>query len=253
MEQITTLAWQWYQALSQLSNWVGQPLQSLLGSSTVPALSALLLGLLGGLAPCQISANAGAVLYVTQAGDDRRAHWTVVRDFLAGKAAVYLLLGFLAGMLGLQLPIPVMALLRKLSGPLLILIGLHFIGWLGTNGATGERVTAWIRARAPRRGSPALWLGVAFSLGFCPTMAMIFFGALVPLVVQADAGLVLPLIFAIGTSVPVLLWAGALSAGKRAAGRYLRQTRSFNRYLRPVIATLFLLLGINDLILYWLI
>ena len=253
MELITNLAWQWYQVLSQLSNWAGQPLQTLLGGSNIPAVSALLLGLIGGLAPCQMTANAGAVLYVTQAGDDRRSHWIVVRDFLAGKAGVYLLLGLLAGLLGLQMPIPVMAVLRKLSGPLLILIGLHLAGVLRTRGDAGERVTAWLRARAPKRGSPALWLGAAFSLGFCPTMALIFFGALVPLIIQADAGLVLPVIFAIGTSVPVLLWAAALSAGRGAAGRWLRQTRSLNRYLRPVIAVLFLLLGLNDLILYWLI
>lgn len=252
MEQLVEMAYRWYSVMSQLSAWAGAPLQQALGSQSIPAVSALLLGLLGGLAPCQVSANAGAIAYVTRAGQEKRPLWIVVRDFLAGKAAVYVLLGFLAAMLGLQLSPPVMAVLRKLTGPLMILIGLYLLGVWRWQSTAGERVTAWLEQRAPRRGSPAFWLGVAFSLGFCPTMALIFFGALVPLVVQAPAGLVLPVIFAAGTAAPVLLWALALTAGRSAANRWLRQVRGADRYVRWGAAGIFLLMGFNDTVLYWL-
>ena len=254
MEQVVQLAYRWYSLLSQWSAWVGAPLQHALGGSQIPALSALLLGLLGGLAPCQVTANAGAIAYVTKTGQaDQRPLWPTVRDFVLGKMAVYLLLGFLAAMLGLQLPAPAMALLRKLTGPLMIIVGLSFTGLLGLQGALGARVTAWLEAHAPRRGSPALWLGVAFSLGFCPTMAMIFFGALIPLVLQAPAGMVLPALFAIGTAAPVLLWALALgAAGKSGAGRWVRRVRQADGFVRWGAAILFVLLGLNDTVLYWL-
>lgn len=251
MEFLIELAYRWYTLMSQLSNVVGEPVLRLLGSQNIPALSALLLGLLGGLAPCQVTANAGAIAYVTESTREQRPVWPAVGSFLLGKVAVYVGLGFLAAFLGFQLPIPVMALLRKLSGPILIAMGLYMLGWLRWRGPAGERVTEWIRERMPRRGSPAFWLGVAFSLGFCPTMAMIFFGGLVPLVVQANAGLVLPVIFAVGTAVPVLLWAGALSVGREAARRWQRQVRRADRYIRWVAAVVFLVLGLNDLLLYW--
>lgn len=250
---LTDLALQWYSFLSQWSAAVGEPLQRLLGAQSIPGLSALLLGLLGGLAPCQVSANAGAIAYVTQADERRSPLWRVVRDFLFGKMAVYVVLGFLAAMLGLRLPTPVMALLRKLSGPLMILIGLYLAGWLRLGDTGGARLTQWLQDRMPRRGSPPFWLGVAFSLGFCPTMAVIFFGALVPLVVKAPAGMVLPVVFAVGTAVPVILWALALSAGRRAAGSWVRRVRSLDRYVKWGAAAVFLLFGLNDLLLYWLV
>lgn len=251
MQTLVDLAYQWYAVLSQLSNLVGEPIQRLLGSQNLPGLSALLLGLMGGLAPCQVTANAGAIAYVTESSRQERPLWPTVGSFLLGKIAVYATLGFLAAMIGWRLPIPVMALLRKLSGPLLILMGLSMLGWLRWRGPAFERLTEWLQQRIPRRGSPAFWLGVAFSLGFCPTMAMIFFGGLIPLVVASQAGILLAVIFAAGTAVPVILWAGALSAGREAGRRWVKGVRRADRYLRVAAAVIFLLLGLNDFVLYW--
>lgn len=253
MTWFTDLALQWYAVLSQWSAAAGEPLQRLLGAQSIPGLSALLLGILGGLAPCQVSANAGAIAYVAQADERKTPLWRVARDFLFGKMAVYVVLGFLAAMLGLRIPSPVLAWLRRLSGPLMIGIGLYLAGWIRSGDTGGARVTEWLQQRLPRRGSPPFWLGLAFSLGFCPTMAVIFFGALVPLIIQAPAGMVLPVVFAVGTALPVILWAAALSVGRRAAGRWVRRLRSLDRYVRWVAVGIFLLLGLNDLILYWLV
>jgi cytochrome c biogenesis protein CcdA len=252
MEQVADLAYRWYVVLSRLSAQVGEPLQQLLRSQNIPALSALLLGLLGGLAPCQVTGNAGAIAYVTQAGHEQRSLWATVRSYLYGKIAVYVLLGFVAAMLGLKIPGPVMGFLRKLTGPLMVVMGLYFLGLFRTSGATGARVTEWVQAHTPRWAPPALWLGVAFSLGFCPTMAMIFFGALVPLMVQAPVGMLLAVIFAVGTALPVILWASALWLGRGAANRWVRRVRAGDRYVRWVAAAIFLIVGLNDTVLYWL-
>ncbi len=253
MTWLTETAMQWYSVLSHFSAAVGEPLQQLLGAQSIPALSALVLGLLGGLAPCQVSANAGAIAYITQSDDGKGALWQVVRDFLLGKGAVYFALGFLAAMLGLKVPTPILAMLRRLSGPMMIVIGLYLAGLVRINSSSGARVTEWMQAHMPKRLSPPFWLGAAFSLGFCPTMALIFFGALIPLVVEAPAGMILPLIFAVGTSIPVILWATALSAGRKAAARWMKKVRSIDRYVKLGAAIVFLLLGFNDVILYWLI
>lgn len=251
MEWLAEMAYRWYALLSQGAGQVGEPLQRMLGSQNIPGLSALLLGMLGGLAPCQVSANAAAVAYVTQASQGRRPLWGTVGSFLGGKITVYVLLGFIAAILGLRLPTPVMVLMRKLSGPLMILIGLYLVGLLRWTSTAGARVTAWVRERMPRRGSPAFWLGAALSLGFCPTMAVIFFGALVPLVIQAKAGLALPVVFAVGTAAPVILWALALSAGREAADRWVGRVRNMDRFVRWAAATVFVILGLNDTVLYW--
>ena len=251
MTWLTHAAYQWYLAMNQLSSALSAPVFSALGAQNIPAISALLLGLLGGLAPCQMTANAGAIAYVTQAGQGRRSHWPTVWSFLAGKALVYILLGFIAAMLGLKVPTPFLATMRKLSGPLMIIVGLYLAGVIRWQGGLGARLSEWLQERLPRRGSPAFWLGVAFSLGFCPTMAMIFFGTLVPLIIRVPAGMLLPVIFAAGTTVPVILWALALTLGRGAAARWLKSTRSADRYIKGVAAAVFLLIGLNDTLIYW--
>lgn len=231
MKVLVELSYRWYSLMSQLSNTLGAPIQHLLGAQHIPALSALLLGLLGGLAPCQVSANAGAIAYVTQSDQSERRLWSAVGSFVLGKVATYTLLGFLAAMVGWRMPISVMAFLRKLSGPLLIGMGLSMLGRLRWRDRLGPAVTEWIRDRMPGWVSPAFGLGASLSLGFCPTMAMIFFGGLVPLLLQAQAGLLLAVIFAVGTAVPVLLWAGALSLG-HSSKRLVRGVRRADRYIR---------------------
>lgn len=252
MSSLTHAAYQWYLVMNQVSSALSAPIFTALGAQNIPALSALLLGLLGGLAPCQMTANAGAIAYVTQAGQNRRSHWPTVWSFLAGKALIYILLGFIAAMLGLKIPTPFLAAMRKLSGPLMVVVGLYLIRVIRWQGGLGARITEWLQEHLPKRGSPAFWLGVAFSLGFCPTMAMIFFGTLVPLIIQVPAGMLLPLIFAAGTTVPVMLWALALTLGRGAANRWLKGTRNADRYIKWVAAAIFILIGLNDTLIYWL-
>ncbi len=142
--------------------------------------------------------------------------------------------------------------MRKLSCPLMILIGLYLIGLIHWRSEMGQRIADWVAHRAPRKGSAPFWLGIAFSLGFCPTMAIIFFGALVPFIIQAPGGLLLIPIFGLGTAVPVFIWALALTAGKSLGGKWIRQVRNTDRYVRWAAAAVFLFLGLTDTMLYWL-
>lgn len=252
MDLLTDAAYQWYLMLSR----VGAPLQSgldaLLHSQSMPVVSALLLGLLGGLAPCQLSSNASAIAYVTQEDPQPGKLWRTVGAYIGGKAVVYLILGFLAAMLGLRLPVTAMALLRKLAGPLMVLVGLYLFGWIRWRpSGDGTRVGTWLTQRLPVSRSPAFWLGFAFSLAFCPTMAALFFAGLVPLVVEGQAGVVLPAFFAVGTALPVVIWAVALTAGREAAKRWLRGVRRSDRIVRWAAGAVFVLLGLNDTVLYW--
>ncbi|HYF77057.1 MAG TPA: sulfite exporter TauE/SafE family protein [Symbiobacteriaceae bacterium] len=251
MDGLQQTSYAWYSVLSQWASAISEPLLQLLDGQTVPAIAALLLGILGGLAPCQVSANVGAIAYVTKASQERQPLWRTVGSFLGGKAAVYVTLGLLAAFLGLRIPSPALALMRKLSGPIMIVMGLYFLGLLTWRSEAGARLTEWLKGRLPTWGSPAFWLGAAFSLGFCPTMALIFFGRLVPLTVEAEAGLVLPVLFTVGTALPVILWAMALSAGREMANRWVRRVRVADRWVRWGAAAVFLVLGLNDTVLYW--
>lgn len=256
MEALAELSMQWYRILSALTNQLSGPVQQIAEHWNVPLLSAVLLGLLGSLAPCQMTANTGAIaclMHRVRGGN--RAVWPEVTAYLLGKVAVYTLLGGLAILLGLRLPTWAMAGLRKVFGPMMILFGLYLLGWVRVRFTVGDGLLRWVQERLPsRQGAGAFLLGGAYSLAFCPTMALLFFGLLVPLGIQVPGGVLLPGLFALGTGMPLVLFAVVLSLGAGwTRGAWLRGTHRLDRSLRLFAGGLFLLAGINDTILYWLV
>jgi len=94
---------------------------------------------------------------------------------------------------------------------------------------------------------------VAFSLSFCPTLFFFFFGLTVPMSVTAPLGVLYPALFALGMTVPLLavstLFSGQTPEQARTA---TRRTVRLNRALIPLAGTVFLLAGLFDTFVYWL-
>lgn len=255
----------WYTLMSRFGSGVTSPLQALVYRDLgVPFVSALLLGVIGSLAPCQMSANVSAIAFVS--GRATRGTGTVWREaaaYLAGKVVVYTIVGAAAILLGFTFPTWALVLLRKLTGPLMIVVGLYTLGLLRFRFVVGEGITDRLAERllAGRRGVPrgdqtlgstgSFLLGAIYGLTFCPTMVLLFFGILVPLGLRSTAGVLLPGFFALGTAVPLLAFVTFLTLGSGATRDWLRGARRVDRYVRPVVGTVFLILGANDTILYW--
>lgn len=253
LEALQALSLQWYALLSRVAATATAPVQAAALQVNIPAVSALLFGVLGSLAPCQMTANAGGIAYVARAaGSGRPAVWRSALGFLVGKALMYTLLGAGAILLGLRLPTGAMAVLRKLFGPLMLLFGLHLLGLVTLRLQALDRLGERLLRRVPGAGDRgAVALGAAYALAFCPTMALLFFGLLVPLGIQAPAGLALPAIFAVGTALPLLAFAAFMSLGLGLTRDWLHGVRSADRVIRRVAGAVFLLAGLNDLFLYW--
>jgi alkanesulfonate monooxygenase SsuD/methylene tetrahydromethanopterin reductase-like flavin-dependent oxidoreductase (luciferase family) len=82
--------------------------------------------------------------------------------------------------------IPVFSIMRKSFGPLFMIVGLFVLGWLrlptGFSVGMADRFQRFAEQMGGVKG--AFLFGIAFSLGFCPTMFLIFFGTLMPLTSQ---------------------------------------------------------------------
>ena len=50
-----------------------------------------------------------------------------------------------------------------------------------------------------------------FALTFCPTSAALFFGSLVPLSLKVNSSFTLPIVYGVGTAVPVMVFAVLLA------------------------------------------
>jgi len=76
---------------------------------------------------------------------------------------------------------------------------------------------------------------VIFSLGFCPYMAALFFGLLMPLAIGSGAiGPGLPFIFGISTGLPVLAFTSLVALGVSRAGDYVERVRKAEPMIRKL-------------------
>jgi len=86
-------------------------------------------------------------------------------------------------------------------------------------------------------------LGALFALAFCPYSGVLFFGALIPMVLKSAEGLILPPIFALGTGLPVILFSFIIAFAVQKLGKIFRVMQKTEKVMRYSVATIFLLTG----------
>lgn len=183
----------YYGFLLDLTNPVRQPLTELSYSIQIPFLLAFVLGLLGALSPCHLSANLAAFAYITRGAGQSAKISRNAMAYLVGKVLVYSFVGVSALLLGLQLAqvsIPVVVFTRKALGPLLVLLGILMLGVVKLSLPLLTRVVFEMRDRLEQeRQQHDTWggfgLGVIFSFAACPTLFVLFFGTLLPIAARA--------------------------------------------------------------------
>ncbi len=243
----------WYIVLSRLNAAVAEPLMGLSGSIGVPIVAALLMGLLGATSPCQVTTNASALAFVSRRLGTPRAPLLSALAYLLGKTAVYTLVGTAVLVAGRELAtesIPVIVVVRKALGPVMILIGLYFLGVLRLNVSVGHGLSERLERRAGGGSRGSFLLGVAFAFAFCPTLFWLFFGLTIPMALQSPVGVLYPPAFALGTTLPLLGLTGLLALGANQA-RYFRGLRRVNRVFGLVAGVVLVLAGLNDTLVYW--
>lgn len=254
MDVIKALMREWYLWLSQFSAALAVPVSSLADRVELPFVIVVLFGVVGAVSPCQLTTNLSAMAYVSSRLGEGRP-WREALAYLLGKMLVYTAVGGAAIWLGLQLQaaaIPVVIVARKALGPLMIVIGLGFLGVLRLRGSVGRGFSAWLRARLPRTGTRgAFLLGVAFSFTFCPTLMWLFFGLMIPLALRSPAGWTFPGLFAVGTTLPLIAYAGLLAAGNGAGGGLVERLRRSSRLITRIAGIVFVLVGVHDTLTYW--
>jgi cytochrome c-type biogenesis protein len=241
-----------YDIFNLISRIFNDPLTSLAYSTqNIPLLTAFILGLLGALAPCQFTANIGAVTFYGNRSFQKGISWSTVFFFIFGKIVVFTGLGLIVWIIGNEFQRQLTSYLpwiRKLLGPMLILIGVYLLGWikLNWNVSLGKVPEKYFK----NGKTGAFLMGSSFSLGFCPTMFSLFFILLMPLVLSNSYGVILPSVFAVGTSVPFLIamfliWYYGLN------GVFMKKGRKLGFVIQRIAGGALVVLGILDTFTYW--
>jgi cytochrome c biogenesis protein CcdA len=251
MRQLILAWYTWLSALSQgfvfsLGEWTEW-------LNLAPA-SAVLFGLIAAASPCQLTTNLGALAYAARESS-RSATFSAALAYAAGKVSVYMVVGVLVVVASFQLQaqsVPVVVVTRKLLGPLMVLVGLGMLGVVRLRGGFGSGLSERLRASVPTRGvGGAFLLGAVFSLAFCPTLFWLFFGLTVPLALRSAGGWSFPGLFALGSTLPLLVLSGIMAMGFGAlesAGGKLSQVQ---RIASEIAGAVFILAGVHDTVVYW--
>lgn len=224
-------------------------LQTLLDNSSTPALTAFLLGLLTALSPCPLATNIATIGFIGKDIEDRKRIFRNGLLYTLGRILSYTLLGVIlilvlkegASMFGIQKTIGTWG--ELLLGPLLLVIGLFML--------LGDRINlpqfgfkGNAEGLAKKGGWGALLIGILFAIAFCPTSGVFYFGMLIPMSATATAGYLLPVIFAIATSIPVLAVAWILAFSVQKMGNFYGKMQKIQKWMKHIVGILFLLVGI---------
>lgn len=254
MELLQEAMREWYLLLNQVSVTLSMPVKEAADQLQLPMVAVFLFGLVGALSPCQLTTNLSAMAFVSRRAGEGRV-WSEALAYTIGKVLVYTLFGGTVIFLGLTLQqsaIPIVVVARKVVGPLMIVIGLGFMGLIRLRGSFGESLAGWLQVRLSQKGVfGAFSLGIVFSLTFCPTLLWLFFGLMIPLAFVHAGGWIFPGLFGLGTVLPLLVFAGLLASGSDLSGKLKERLRRYQRKLSQVSGAIFVLAGVNDTLTYW--
>ena len=189
-------------------------------------ISTFLLGLFIIIHPCTAAPNVAAMTYLHAKSGGRKA---VLWMYVLGHTLLYIVLGTGTAWL-VREGIMVIGHQTGLAWATPLLVGVFSIG--GIYLVCSSLFTHHHHAISNRSMLPGLtgafFSGVIIAIAFCPEAAVAFFGVLIPLSAASVAGLALPTVFAIATTLPLAVVAVLLQRGSKLKLKYLNNMRWFN-------------------------
>lgn len=227
-------------------------LNNLYASTSIPIVSALILGLLTAISPCPMATNITAIGYIGKDIASKKRVFMNGLIYTAGRTVSYVLLAMILYFGADQFKIS--GLFQKYGekfiGPLLIIIGLFMLGLFHIHFPSLNRLSERFKEKLSFSYLDVFLLGIVFALAFCPYSGVLYFGILIPLTISTS-GLHLPVLFAISTGIPVLIFAWLISYTLSGVGKMYKRIKSFEFWFRKFIALTFMGIGIYYMVTVW--
>jgi cytochrome c-type biogenesis protein len=228
-------------------------LQTILDNSQYAFLTAIILGLMTAISPCPLATNISAIGFISRDIENRRRVFINGLVYTIGRAISYtgLALIIFFGASKMNVSMIFQGWGEKVLGPVLILVGLlmldvikiKFPGLSGLTDKIGEN------------GKGSYWstllLGMVFALAFCPYSGVLYFVMLIPMTVTSASGLYLPVLFAIATGLPVIIFAWLLAYAVGNVGKLYNRIKLFELWFRRVVSVIFIAVGIYYILIFF--
>ena len=228
-------------------------LQSVLENSNLAFLSALVLGLMTSISPCPLATNITATAYISKNISSKKKVLLSGLLYSFGRAFSYTTIGIILyfGASKFHIARFFNQNGEKFLGPLLIIIGLIMLNIISLNFLRNFSFTNQLSEKVKIKGLLGSFLmGIVFALAFCPYSGALFFGMLIPLTITNADGLYLPIVFAFGTGLPVLLFTYLLAFAANNIGAFYSRITNIEKVMRTVAGFVFLLTGIYYILIF---
>ena len=226
-------------------------LQNLADVSSWPMLTAFLLGLITAISPCPLATNITATAYLSkEIGNKRQILFNGI-SYTLGRIFTYTALGlaFYFGASQFRIAKILQGVGGIWLGIALVATGVLILDVIKPGRIGLGRLTKKLGKKEGKKNYlDAFGLGLLFALAFCPYSGVLYFGDLIPMTIASPSGLLLPPIFAIATSLPVIViaWLVAYSIGN--IGKFYNKMNIFQKWFKRIAATVFIAVGAYYLI-----
>ena len=221
-------------------------LRSILENSQYSVITALILGLMTAISPCPLATNISAIGFISRDIENRRRVFMSGLIYTLGRAISYSLLGLILFFGASQMKVSMLfqGWGEKLLGPVLLLIGFFMLDIIKINLPGFSGLTDKIGEKSRNSHWSTLLLGMIFAMAFCPYSGVLFFVMLIPITIASASGLYLPVVYAVGTGLPVILFAWLLAYAIGNVASLYNKIKFFELWFRRIIAVLFMVVGI---------
>jgi len=240
-------------------------IDTILGLSTLPLVTAFVLGVMTMVSPCPFCSDVTAIAYLSKNISKRRAIFWNGLCYVLGKCVSYLILALIF-IYGAQVE-GVREFFEHYGepalGPFLIVIGV-LIWWMGYRESRhnhDEEDLHEHHEHAPHRlirrlsgsnhplmgsGLGAFFLGMVFALAFCPYSGLLYFGTLIPLTLLQPVSWswLMPVVFGLGDALPVLIIALLISYPMHSMGTIHGNLKRIEIWLRRLCVIVFIGFGL---------
>lgn len=215
--------------------------------------AAFWLGILTAISPCPLATNIAAISYIGRRVERPPQVVASALLYTLGRTLAYVIIAVL--LVGGILMTPELArflqrYINQFIGPILIVAGMFLLDLLRI-AASGSRLGERMQPLVERWGMvAALPLGFVFALAFCPVSAALFFGSLIPLAVESQSRLMLPIAYGVGTALPVAALGIVIAFSAAKLGKVFARIAAIEIWARRITGVIFIIVGVYLTLIY---
>lgn len=211
----------------------------------IPLVAALLLGVLVAISPCTIAANLAALSFVSVGCDSKKSILSQGTVLVLGKSLTYIVVALLLSRFAgaFEISESFADAYVRVIGILFIVVGVLMLDIIHLHGLE-DLLVPMFKGGNKKSLIKTLLIGVLLALAFCPDGAVLYFGMMLPLAISENHSLLVPVFFAIGAAIPLMVVVSLYAYGVEKMTSVQTKIFSANALVRKFVGAMFIIAGI---------